>query len=98
VDQIGDGTWGLFANQVILKRGEKYTARLQGNLCDANKNCASRDMVWSFTITQDAGNGNGDTSIPVGFPSEFPARLDRTSALARIASKARGSAVRMASQ
>src|SRR5262249_4932195 len=38
VDQIGDGAWGLFPNQVLLKPGERYTARLRRGICDFSGN------------------------------------------------------------
>ena len=67
IDQIGDGTWALFPNSILLKPGEKYTARLRGGICDAAGNCTSGDKVWSFRVSTEAGKGIGDTSVPVGF-------------------------------
>jgi hypothetical protein len=94
VDQIGDGTWGLFANQVLLKSGETYIARLKAGISDASRNRTSQDMVWKFTITKVSTSGNGDTSIPVGFPSEFAASWSSASPVAKMMSKAPGNTMR----
>jgi hypothetical protein len=67
VDQIGDGTWGLFPNSVTLKPGETYTARLKGGICDLANNCTKQETVWKFTVSKDASQAAGDTSIPQGF-------------------------------
>jgi hypothetical protein len=67
VDQIGDGVWGLFPNSVMLKAGESYTARLKAGICGLAHDCLARDTVWQFSVTKDAGQGTGDTSIPTGF-------------------------------
>jgi len=67
VDQIGAGAWGLFPNQVLLKRGETYTARLQGGICDLAGNCTHQDLVWRFSISSDATRETGNTAIPMGF-------------------------------
>ncbi|HEV2987532.1 MAG TPA: Ig-like domain-containing protein [Candidatus Angelobacter sp.] len=72
VDQIGDGTWGLFPNPVILTGGETYTARLKSGICDQFNNCTRGDMVWKFTVSKDPNLGYGDSSIPMGFPGQFP--------------------------
>ncbi|MBZ5509371.1 MAG: Ig-like domain-containing protein [Acidobacteriia bacterium] len=71
VDQIGDGTWGLFANQVVLKRGQKYFARLKAGICAVEGKCTSRDVAWSFSIASDPHRESGDTSIPLGFRTDF---------------------------
>jgi Bacterial Ig-like domain len=67
VDEIGEGAWGLFPNQVLLKPGERYTARLKSGICDSLANCTTRDTVWSFSISKDPEHATGDTSIPIGF-------------------------------
>jgi hypothetical protein len=67
VDQIGGGTWGLFPNPVILKSGERYTARLKRGICDVAGNCTAKDVTWSFQVSREAGQGAGDTSVPMGF-------------------------------
>jgi hypothetical protein len=72
VDQIGDGTWGLFPNPVMLTGGETYTARLKAGICDQFNNCTKQDVVWKFTVSKDPNQGAGDTTIPMGFASEFP--------------------------
>src|SRR6267142_1396050 len=64
VDQIGDGVWGLFPGQIVLKAGETYTARLKAGVCDLSGNCTHQDVVWKFTVTKDPEQGRGDTSIP----------------------------------
>jgi Bacterial Ig-like domain len=67
VDQIGDGAWGLFPNSVTLKAGESYTARLKSGICGLAHDCTTHDTVWQFSVSKDAGQGTGDTSIPMGF-------------------------------
>jgi hypothetical protein len=67
IDQIGDGTWGLFPNSVMLKPGETYTARLKAGICDLSRNCTRQDTVWKFTVSKDPGGAAGDTTIPAGF-------------------------------
>ena len=67
VDQIGPGAWGLFPNQVLLNRGETYTARLKAGICDPAGNCTRHDLVWRFSISPNAGQEAGDTAIPMGF-------------------------------
>jgi hypothetical protein len=96
VDQIGDGAWGLFPHQVLLKAGEKYTARLRAGVCDVGKNCTGQDLVWKFTIARTPGLASGDTSVPSGFPSEFPA--PNAAAMAKAKHKAAEKLARMASK
>jgi hypothetical protein len=67
VDQIGDGVWGLFPDVVLLKPGERYTARLHGGVCDFLGSCTSADVRWSFRVSPDGEQGIGDTGVPVGF-------------------------------
>jgi hypothetical protein len=67
VDQIGDGAWGLFPNQVILRGGESYTARLARGICDLAGQCTSDDVVWTFRVALEPEDGVGDTTIPAGF-------------------------------
>jgi hypothetical protein len=67
VDQIGDGTWGLFPNQILLKAGETYTARLKGGICDGAGSCTPKDLTWTFTVTTDPDQGTGNTGVPAGF-------------------------------
>lgn len=69
VDQIGDGAWGLFPNDVTLRGGETYTARLARGICDFAGTCTSDDLVWTFKVAVDPEDGTGDTSIPPGFLS-----------------------------
>jgi Bacterial Ig-like domain len=82
VDQIGDGTWALFANQILLQSGELYTATLKGGICDTAGNCTTGDKVWKFMVTPDADQGVGDTSVPAGFtlPSSGALALAQPSA------------------
>jgi hypothetical protein len=72
VEQIGDGVWGLFPNSVLLKAGERYSARLKRGFSDASGNCTRRDVVWSFRTAAELTQATGDTSIPVGF--QFPGK------------------------
>ena len=67
IDQIGDGTWGLFPDSVVLEPGETYTARLKAGTCDLSGNCIHEDTVWKFTVSKDPSQAFGDTSIPTGF-------------------------------
>jgi Big-like domain-containing protein len=67
LDQIGDGVWGLFPNQVLLKPGERYTARLKSGVCDMAGDCTKADTLWTFTVAKKSEDASGDTSIPVGF-------------------------------
>jgi hypothetical protein len=64
VDQIGDGTWGLFPDRVFLKAGERYTARLAGGICDMAGSCTSEATGWSFTVAAERGRARGDTAVP----------------------------------
>jgi len=67
VDQIGDGVWGLFPNVILLKPGEKYTARLSRGVCDFSDGCTSSDLTWSFRVSPEGEQATGDTSVPAGF-------------------------------
>jgi hypothetical protein len=69
VDPIGDGVWGLFANQIVLKAGATYTAHLAAGICDAAAptSCTKDGAEWSFTVATDADSSEGDTGLPVGF-------------------------------
>ncbi len=67
VDQIGDGAWGLFPDSILLKAGEKYTARVKGGICDAAGNCTSHEVLWNFKVSPEGTPGTGDTSVPMGF-------------------------------
>jgi hypothetical protein len=79
--QIGDGVWGLFPDHLLLRRGERYTARLAGaQVCDLAGNCATGELRWTFTIAADPERAAGDTSIPSGFSGHWvdEPRADRT--------------------
>jgi hypothetical protein len=68
VDQIGDGVWGIFPHAVLLKPGEKYTARLHRGICNLEgSGCTSSDLTWSFTVSPEGEQPTGDTSLPIGF-------------------------------
>jgi Bacterial Ig-like domain len=67
VDQIGDGAWGLFPNDVTLKTGETYEARLRRGVCDIVGNCTLGDLTWRFRVHAETGPTSGDTTIPAGF-------------------------------
>jgi len=72
VDAIGDGTWALFPHNVFLEAGRKYTARLAAGICDLHGNCTRREVSWSFVTGETAGEGVGDTGVPLGFPAASP--------------------------
>lgn len=80
VSQIADGAWGFFPGQVLLKGGERYTARLKAGACDVFGNCTRQDVVWSFTVSKDPAQASGDTSVPVGFA--LPNQKSQAEALA----------------
>jgi hypothetical protein len=69
VDAIGDGVWGLFANQVLLTPGATYTAHLAPGVCDAGAptSCTTTGAEWTFTIALDGDSSDGDTGMPIGF-------------------------------
>ncbi len=69
VDQIGDGTWGLFAHGIFLTAGETYTARVSAGVCSYSGICTNKSMAWSFRIASRRGEGLEDTSLPLGFPA-----------------------------
>jgi hypothetical protein len=83
VDQVGAGAWGLFPNQVILKAGETYTARLKAGVCDSSGNCTKQDFVWRFTVSKEAEQASGDTTIPQGFTLPEGRPTPRDSDMAR---------------
>lgn len=85
VDQIGDGTWGLFPGDIRLIPGQTYTARLKAGVCDLANNCTRQDVVWKFTVSKEEEQGIGDTSIPMGF--RLPSQGRPESAQAAIASR-----------
>jgi hypothetical protein len=66
VHQIGDGTWGLFPDQVFLTAGATYTARIASGLC-GTRACTTEAVTWRFRVAARRGAGAGDTSIPQGF-------------------------------
>jgi hypothetical protein len=82
VDQVGDGTWGLFPDPVLLKPGESYSARLKAGVCDLLGQCTKQDTVWRFTVSKEPSQAAGDTSIPVGFalPAAAPANASHATA------------------
>jgi hypothetical protein len=67
VDQIGDGTFALFQNQVFFKASETYTARIDGRLCGFDGRCTTIRRTWRFTTAPEDGAGKGDTRVPAGF-------------------------------
>jgi hypothetical protein len=69
VDPIGDGVWGLFANQIQYKPGATYTAHLAAGICDAAapSSCTQDGFEWTFTIAADSDSSDGDTGVPIGF-------------------------------
>jgi hypothetical protein len=79
VDPIGDGVWGLFANQILYKPGSTYTAHLAAGICDAAAptNCTKDAAEWSFTIAADADSSQGDSGVPIGFSGATAANAPR---------------------
>jgi hypothetical protein len=73
VHQIGDGTWGLFPDQIFLRPGATYTVRVAAGVCGVEK-CTARPVTWKFTVASQRGNGVGDTTIPPGFSSAGQSR------------------------
>jgi hypothetical protein len=69
VDQVGDGTWGLFAHAVFLTAGETYTARVSAGICSYSGICTKKSIAWTFRIASRRGEGLEDTSVPLGFPA-----------------------------
>jgi hypothetical protein len=67
VDQIGDGVWALFPDQVLLAAGATYTARLAPGVCALDGGCTERPLVWRFTVARDPEQALGDTGLPRGF-------------------------------
>jgi len=82
VDQVGDAAWGLFPDPVLLKPGENYSARLKAGVCDLSGQCTKQDTTWKFTVCKEAGQGTGDTSIPIGFTGPEPRSADAPHATA----------------
>jgi hypothetical protein len=82
VDPIGDGVWGLFANQIQYKPGATYTAHLAAGICDAMapSNCTATGSEWSFTIAADAESADGDSGVPMGFAGANGASPSRPAA------------------
>lgn len=67
VDQISDGTWGLYVHDTVLLGNETYTATVAAPVCDYNNNCTANDVTWSFTTARNLGDGVGDSSWTLGF-------------------------------
>ncbi|MEA2600330.1 MAG: hypothetical protein QOF89_1322 [Acidobacteriota bacterium] len=91
VDQIGDGAWGFFPHQVFLATNQTYTAHLASGLCDLHNNCTRRDLTWTFTTGETAGEGTGDTRVAMGFPASSPPGPEPAPSLATAAPTADGS-------
>ena len=69
MDQIGDGTWGLFPDRVFLNPGETYSAGVSAGVCGVEGTCTAQPVVWKFTVASRRGEGTGDTTIPAGYPA-----------------------------
>jgi hypothetical protein len=67
VDQIGDGVWALFPNQILLTPGATYRARLSAGVCALSGGCTERALEWSFKVAPEPEQAVGDTSLPRGF-------------------------------
>jgi hypothetical protein len=89
VDQIGDGTWAFFPHQVFLAPKQTYTARLAAGIRDLHGNRTRRELTWSFTTGETAGEGTGDTRAAVGFPAASPPAPEPAPALAAAGPPAR---------
>jgi hypothetical protein len=72
VDQIGDSTWALFPHAVFLRPQETYHVRVGSGVCGVTGNCLRRIVTGQFTTAAVTDTGQGDTSVPRGFPR--PAR------------------------
>src|SRR4029079_3717403 len=72
VDQIGDGAWGLFPDQVSRAQSQTYTVHLKAGICDFQRNCNTPAATWSFTTAAERTGGEGNTAIPLGFPASRP--------------------------
>jgi hypothetical protein len=68
VDQIGDSTWALFPHYVFLTPRETYTMRVDPRICGVGGRCPHAAVTATFTTASDARAGQGDTSVPIGFP------------------------------
>ncbi len=78
VDQIGDGTWGLFAHDIFLRTGSTYTARLAAGVCDFSNNCTTAPISWRFQTATSISGGSGNTSVPIGYATGQSAVLGST--------------------
>ena len=85
VDQVGDGAWAFFPEQVFLAASQAYTAHLAAGICDLHHNCTRRELTWTFTTGATAGEGTGDTRVAFGFPAASPPRPEPAPALATVA-------------
>jgi hypothetical protein len=84
VDAVGDGAWALFPHQVFLEPRRTYTARVSAGICDLHGNCTRREVAWRFTTGENAGEGTGDTRVPIGFPAASPPPPDPPLAVAAV--------------
>jgi hypothetical protein len=101
VDPIGDGVWGLFANQIQYTPGATYTAHLAAGICDAAAptSCTQDGAEWTFTIAADGDSSHGDSSVPAGFTGANgppPPRPGTTASAAPAAAKAPATAAPVA--
>jgi hypothetical protein len=76
VQQIGEGTWGLFPDRVFLSSGRIYTARISAGVCGYANSCTTRAVAWTFTIAPNGRSGDGETTIPEGFPPGSQRHVD----------------------
>jgi hypothetical protein len=67
VDQIADGTWALFPDEVFLKAGQSYAVRLGSGVCSLAGACTRKATEWRFTIAAQDAAGRGDTRAPAGY-------------------------------
>ncbi len=69
VDQIGDGTWGLFPDKVFLDAGGTYRARLAAGVCSFDRRCTTKTVSWEFRVAAGGPPAKTDTRVPLGFPA-----------------------------
>lgn len=91
VDRIGPGTWGLFPHRIHLQAGARYTARLDGDICDASDNCLTAPLTWSFQVAETPSAAVGTTDLGHGFPGDLPSAPNRQPELSHIESLEDGS-------
>ncbi|MGD2113585.1 MAG: Ig-like domain-containing protein [Acidobacteriota bacterium] len=67
VDQLSDGTWGLFVHDTVLQGRTTYDVTIAAGICDYNGNCTTNPITWSFDTARRFDQGTGDSSWTLGF-------------------------------